>query len=248
LSPQCPPEYRPKSDTEFQRLFKEANFAALQAFVFCPHSTEAVFRYANVLLQSNRLDDALLVALTCLKLDPYSEQVVNLVKTLQGFKKQQAEAEQVSHTLPDLENAARQNPTNFQTALKLARAYVQLQQMDHAAQVLDGVLNAPGVDPASVVSVAQTYVQMANWPKLELTLEKLVKMTPENPEAWYDLATLKCALSKPVEALSTLSRALALNNQRLQRDPKAPDLLAKARTDTRLDPLRPSPEFRKLVP
>jgi hypothetical protein len=88
FSPQCPPEYRPKTTEEFQRLLKEANFACLQAFAFSPWSPEAVFHLANLLIQTNRFDDALLVTETCLKLDPFNEQVRGLANNLRNFKKQ----------------------------------------------------------------------------------------------------------------------------------------------------------------
>jgi len=87
FSPQCPPEYRPKTNAELQRLLKEANFACLQAFAFSPWSPEAVFHYVNLLLQTNRLDDALLVAETCLKLDPFNEQVRGLANNLRSARK-----------------------------------------------------------------------------------------------------------------------------------------------------------------
>ena len=71
----APPEYRPKSEAESQGLLKEADLAFRQAFALCPYSPEAVFRYVQLLLQLNRMDDALLVAQTCLKLDPDNGQV-----------------------------------------------------------------------------------------------------------------------------------------------------------------------------
>ncbi|HWH71200.1 MAG TPA: hypothetical protein VNT26_17570, partial [Candidatus Sulfotelmatobacter sp.] len=86
LSPLCPPEYRPKTPAEQQRLLKEAEFTFRQAFAFCPYSPEAVFRYVNLLLQFNRIDDALLVAQTCLKLDPYNSSAIGLVENLERFK------------------------------------------------------------------------------------------------------------------------------------------------------------------
>jgi len=88
LSPQCPPEFRPRSNAEFQNLLREANFAFLQAFAFCPWSPEAVMRYANLLLQFNRLEDTLVLADTCLKFDPYNAQVVALANNLRQYLKQ----------------------------------------------------------------------------------------------------------------------------------------------------------------
>jgi hypothetical protein len=90
LSRNCPGEFRPKSDAEFQRLWKEANFAFLQAFAFCPFNPELIFRYANLLLESNHLDEALILAETCLKLDPFNSQIAGFRSNLLDFKKQQA--------------------------------------------------------------------------------------------------------------------------------------------------------------
>jgi hypothetical protein len=48
--------------------------------------------------------------------------------------------------------------------------------------------------------------------------------------------------------LAALRQALDLSAKRLQRDPKARDLLASARKEDRFGQLRQSPEFQKLVP
>jgi hypothetical protein len=89
LTPQCPLEYRPKSSAEFQRLLKEADFSYRQAIAFCPWSPEAAFRYVNLLLQSNRVEDALLVARTYLKLDPFSAQGLGYLSYVENLKQQQ---------------------------------------------------------------------------------------------------------------------------------------------------------------
>jgi beta-lactamase regulating signal transducer with metallopeptidase domain/biopolymer transport protein ExbD len=86
LGAETPSEYRPKSDTDRQTLSKEADLAFRQSFALCPYSPEAVFRYVQLLLQLNRTDDALLVAQTCLKLDPNNGQVMSLVENLKSYK------------------------------------------------------------------------------------------------------------------------------------------------------------------
>jgi thioredoxin-like negative regulator of GroEL len=277
LSPACPAEYRPKTDAEYQRLLKETDFAFRQAFAFCPYSPEAVFRYAQLLLQLHRFDDAALIAETCLKLDPYNGQVRGLLDTVKSYKK----LEQTQGSVHQLEEAALKNPKDFQAAFNLAGSYLQLQQTDRAVQVLDGVLNSPQVDPNAlraliqaftsfgnvaglqktldkleaqsnldanaVLSLAQGYATLANVAKLESTLERLTKLMPTNPEAWYDLAVLKAGIGKSAEALSALRQALDLSAKRLQSDPKARDLLAAAKNENRFGPLRQLPEFKKLV-
>jgi thioredoxin-like negative regulator of GroEL len=319
LGPFCLPEYRPKTDAEYQRLLKETDFAFRQAFLFCPYSPEAVFRYAQVLMQLHRFDDALLVAETCLKLDPYNGQVPGLIETVKRYKKDTVGLEQAQGTLQQMENAVRKNPADFQAAFNLASAYLSMQQTDRAVQILDGVLNSPqaeasalrgliqaygsfghrpGVErtidklealvranpenlPAAIglaegyrqsqkpdaavalldktlndpkldanaaLSIAQAYAALGNATKLEAALEKLTKLMPANPEAWYDLAVLKAGVGKSAEALSALRQALDLSAKRLQRDPKARDLLASARKEERFGTMRQTPEFKKMVP
>jgi Flp pilus assembly protein TadD len=89
---------------------------------------------------------------------------------------------------------------------------------------------------------------MRNWPKLEMTLERLVKIMPAEPETWYDLAALKASLGKQTESLTRLKQALELSAKRRQGNPTANDLLAAVRNDPRFNPLRQLPEFQKLVP
>ena len=247
---QSPPQYRPKSDAENQRLLKEAEFTFRQAFAFCPYSPEAVFRYVNLLLPLNRVDDALLVAETCAELDPYNPQVAGLVENLKGFRGQRGGAPSPApqNELAALEQELRANPSNSAAAVELARVYVQMQQTDRAAQILDKIVASPVAEPAVVIRAAQLYAQMSNWPKLEATLEKLVKVSPDSPEAWYDLAAFKANLRKESEALPALAHALDLSAKRLQRDPKARNLLSEARNDGRFTAMRQNPEFQKLVP
>ena len=251
LSQQCPPEYRPKSDAEVKSLYREADFAFRQAFAFCPYSPEAVFRYANLLIQFGHFDDALLVGETCQKMDPYNGQVQDLIKNLRNFRKSQADQQgnidQAKNNLQRMENEVRSHPTNFQAAFDLASAYFQMHNNDRAVQLLDGVLNTPNVDPNAVFSVAKAYAEMQNGPKLEVTLEKMVKIMPDNPEAWYDLAAFKSNAGKTGEAVPALRQAIELSAKRLHQDPKARDLRASAKTDQRFAALRESDDFKKLV-
>ncbi len=249
LSPQSPPQYRPKSEAEFQQVLKEAEFTFRQAFAFCPYSPEALFRYVNLLLPLNRVDDALLLAQTCLKLDPYNSQVTGLVANLQSIKTQMSSMQPMPprNDLQTMEEEVRKNPSNFQAAVQLAGVYAQMQQTGRAEQLLDGALGNPALVPNAVVHAAQIYNQLGDFPKLETALEKLTKLSPDSPEAWYDLAAMKAHLGKIAEALPALSRCLDLNAQRLQRDPKASDLSVNARQEVRFASIRATPEFQKLL-
>jgi beta-lactamase regulating signal transducer with metallopeptidase domain/tetratricopeptide (TPR) repeat protein len=244
----CPAEYRPKSNAEHQRIRKEADFAFRQAFAICPYSPEAVFRYVQLLLQTVRADDALLVAEACVRLDPKNNAVRQLVETIKSYKKQRAGIKEAQAGFQQLEDEVRNNPTNVQAALDLASAYGQTGETKRRITVLEALSERPDLQANILQQLAEQYVQMGNMPKLESTLERLVKVTPSKAEPWYDLAAVKASLKKSSEALAALKQALELSATRLQADPKARDLRADARKDARFDTLRQTPEFQRLVP
>jgi len=243
----CPPEYRPKTAEEYERIRKEVDFTFRQALAFCPYSPEAVFRYVQFLAQFNRMDEALLVAETCLKLDPYNGQVIGLVKNLRDSRDRVAEMNKMRGDFQRKEDEVRKNPTDFQAAFNLAAAYMNIQQTQQALVVLDNVLNSPNVNREAALFIADIYVKLNNWAKLEATLDRLVHIIPNEPEAWYDLAALKCSLGKTAEGIQNLTRALELSAKRLAANPKERDLLAESRKDARFNALRHLPEFQKLV-
>ena len=255
LGRDCPPEYRPKNEVETQALIKEADFAFKQAFAFCPYSPEAVYRYVNFLLNYNRLDDALIVAETCIKLDPYNDQIKNLINQLKEFKAQSASRTQIQDQLQKLQSEAVAHPTNFPNILALGTLFTQMQETNRAAElfhqaaVLFGQeLNDPNVRPDNVSAMAQIAAVIGDYAKLELTLQKLVTLMPGQPEPLYDLAALQVITGKNDAALKNLGTAIQMSSKRLLTNPAARDLIGEARKDPRFTPIRNLPEFQKLVP
>ncbi len=255
LNPQCPPEYRQKTDAGQLALIRETDFAFKQAFAFCPYSPEAVFRYINFLLQYNRLEDGLIVAKTYLKFDPYNGQAIDLVKNLEDFKTRAAGQTQLQAHLQGMETELQKNPTNFQNTLELARFYFQIQQTNRAVELLrnaiglfDQALANPNIRYPDVAAMAQIAAQLGDMPKLEILLQKLISLAPDQPEPHYDLAALYAIVGKTSEALQNLQASLDLSAKRLATNPTAHDLLAEVRKDPRFDSLRNLPAFQKLVP
>jgi len=244
----CPAQYRPQSQAEHQRLGQEADFAFRQAFALCPYSPEAVFRYVQLLLQQARFEEALLVAETCLKVEPANNTVRQLVESIKSYKKASAGTKEAQADFQALEDEVRNNPTNYQATLDLASAYGQTQQSKRRIAVLEALMQRPDLQANIVRQLARQFGQMQDLPRLEAALDRLVKVEPASAEAWYDLAALKASLSKPSEALAALKQALDLNATRLQADPKARNLRGDVRKDMRFDALRQTPEFQKLAP
>lgn len=250
ISPVNPPpvEYRPKTEAEIRRIYKEADFTFKQAFAFCPYSPEAVFRYINLLVQppapiAPRLDDALLIAETAQKLDPYNGQIASLIANLRDWKKRVS-----SNDTQKLEEQVRANPTNINAALNLAYVYLQSQQMDRAQPLLDSIISNPQVDASALMTIVSWYQQLNNHPKIESVMSRLVQVQPHSAEAWYDLASIRTSLGRSTEGMTALANALNISNARRATNPAAIDLVAEAKKDARLAPLRALPEFQKLVP
>jgi len=97
------------------------------------------------------------------------------------------------------------------------------------------------------VAVASAYAQLGHAEGLLNALLRLVKLMPDNPEAWYDLAGIQATLGKAQEAIGSLTHALQLSNARLARQPEAKDLAVIAAKDSRFSGLRDLPEFRRLL-
>jgi tetratricopeptide (TPR) repeat protein len=241
-----PEQYLVRSEPERQRMIREAEFAFKQAFAFCPYSPEAVFRYVQLLANLGRIDDAILVAETCQKLDPYNGQITGLVQQLKGSKANPNGMTQIQNQIVQMEEEIRTNPANVQKTLELAVMYMRLQQPEHATELLDSVVQNPHADVNAIFTVAQMFVQMNNVPKLETTMEKLVKLAPDQPEAWYNLAAVKAALGKQPEAFQNLKKALELSSARRLQNTNAHDLHVEADKDPRFAAIRAMPEYQTI--
>ncbi len=248
LGPQCPPEYRQKSKATQDALVRETDFAFKQAFAFCPYSPEAVYRYVNFLLQFGRFDDAILIAETCKKLDPYNDAISNLINQLKSFSNQNAERSQAVSQIDQMEATARTNPNDLHNLIALASAYLQAQQPNRTLELLNQVLANPNIKAEELNILVQYFAQSQNLPKLETALKKLVALTPGQPEPLFNLAALQAVTGQTPTALDNLKTVLQISTRQLATNPAAHDWLATVRTDPRFNALRPTPEFQKLVP
>jgi tetratricopeptide (TPR) repeat protein len=239
--------YNSKSPAEQQRMLKEADFAFRQAFAFCPYSPEAVFRYAQLLANMQRFDDALIIAETCLKLDPYNSQVSGLVASLSEAAKQHRSARQTQSNFPQLENEFKTNPDNFQLGFNVASEFMMRHLTNDAVRVLDQVQNNPKADMNVLLTVAEAFADINRLDKLEATREKLTRVSPDQAAVWYDFAAIKATLNKPGEAIPALRQAFVLSSKNPSADPKARNLTNEVMKDARFNTLRQSPEFQQLV-
>ena len=234
------------SAAEQGRMRAAADLALRQAMALCPTNPEAVFRYVGLLLRENRVNDALVVAKTWLRLNLDNEQAVALVERLQAMKRTQGQVEQLKMSIPRLQDEAAASPTNFPKALTLADAYWSVQQTNRAVEVLERLLNEPQVDGATIAAVALRLQRFGRTAELEDAMKRLLEVAPHSPEAWYDMAAYLATMGRAREAATHLRKALDLSASRLAREPGARDLLSVYRKDRRFTALRDLPDFKQL--
>ncbi len=247
LSPQCPPELRPKTAAEEQRLLEEADLAFRQAFALCPYSPEAILRYSNLLATVNRIDDAILLTRACYEFDRENAGVLQLLQQLNLMKQGQATMDQLQSEVAQLERQYALNSTNLEVTFKLVSKYVALTRTNEAIKLLDAIVKSEDSSATALLSASGAYMQLGLYADLEKALVRLVEQMPENPEALYDLAGTQALLQKNDEAIENLRKSLELDKQRTDQIPGAKTLSARAQTDGRFNGVRQHPEFLRLI-
>lgn len=229
-------------------LQREADFAFKQAFALCPASPEAIYRYVQLLVNSQRIDDAMLVAETAREFAPTNQQFSFLMTNLVAIKGRLQSRNETTNEIAELENEVKANPTNFTKELELANKYFKIGQKQRCYELLDEILANPDVTAPVVVSIANAYAQLGQVQKIKLAMEELTQLEPESPEAWYDLAAARASLGEGIGAIDALTKALDCNARRQEKSPGSKDLRIVLKTDRRFDKLRGSAEFKALVP
>jgi len=245
-----------KSVDEQRRMIKEAEFAFKQAYAFCPYSPEAVFRYINLLIGMGRVDDARIMATTSFKLDPNNGQMEALVNQLEQMKQSQTLPQMpppnttptvvATTDIPDLEKQMAADPKNLQTATKLLTTYLQAQQNQKALDLVDKLMTNQA-DANTLLFTANVCNTLSQHARVEKALALLVKLSPDNPEAWFDLAGVQAINNRAPEALASLRTSLQLSAKRRTQNSNAANLYDNAGTDPRFTPLRQKPDFERLM-
>jgi hypothetical protein len=236
-----------KGPGENQRVLKEAEFAFKQAFAFCPYSPEAVYKYVNLLVNLQRAEEAEMIVDTCLKFDPDSPSMQGLKQNIQDIRKNHAAMQQAQTGLASIEARYNTNPSDLNVAFELASHYLSVGRTNEANLVLERLVQQTNASAQTLLSVANAYSQLQNMSGLEATLSRLVKVLPDSPEAWYDLARAQTVTRKVPEALKSLHTAVVLSNKRLATNAALKNLAAEAPNDPSFATLRTLPDFQKAL-
>jgi tetratricopeptide (TPR) repeat protein len=166
-----------------------------------------------------------------------------------NFAARSPDASQVQAMVAQLEKQLAAQPGNPALIFQLVQAYQQLQQPTKTLPLLESLLANPQADLNSLLFAANGFNQLGQPARVEESLARLVKLAPDYPEAWFDLAGIQAALGKKTEAIASLTESLKRSAQRFAKDPKAVNLYSNALTDARFNVagFRQSPEFQKLL-
>jgi tetratricopeptide (TPR) repeat protein len=250
-----------RNPAERARVTKEAEFAFKQAFAYCPYSPEAVFHFMELLLNQNRLDDALAILRTCQKLDPYNGQINDWVDQL-SRSKTTSPADQVRAAFGQIQHAIDAGQTN--TALQgldqivafvgsepsallgAADMYLRLGS-PKGVQILDRLLKSPTSDANTLIALANEYLRVGQFDKSEEAVKKLVAAEPNSSEPLYNLAVIQSHRGETAQAIDSLKKSLALNAVEMAKNPKMIDLRKHVFEDQNFVELRKNPDFIKAI-
>jgi len=95
--------------------------------------------------------------------------------------------------------------------------------------------------------IASVCNQMNQLSRVEKALAAFVKIAPETPEGWFDLAGVQALNGQPPAAVESLRNSLRLSAKRLAKSSNAMNLYSTATNDPRFAALRQTPDFQKLM-
>ena len=247
-----------RNPAQRERLLKEAEFALMQSFAYCPYS-EGASRYAQLLMETGRNEDALLVLKTFQKLDPYNRQgqdmVVQLLMQLGRRDEGLAAAKDFLNLEPNnpgLENLvdqvekgpAQPAGVSVDVVFNQVSAAIKSNQFDQAAALLESVRHSAQANGRMLTQIAQFYAEMRNLPKAEETMKQATQVEPNASQSWYNLAVVQAFQGRAADAAASVKKAFAANAVERVADPAMIDLRENARTNPFFNAIRQTPEFR----
>jgi tetratricopeptide (TPR) repeat protein len=214
----------------WRKMHAEAEYAYKQALQLSPESPEANFRLAQMYVELNRFDDAVAVLSALQKLDPLNK------KIQQGIEQVQA-IQQASYELTRLEMLRATNPRDVQLVIQLAQAYARYGRLDKVTPLFDSYLAQPDLGFADMMRIAELYLQINQLDRCVAALQLIISRFPNEGAAYYGLALTRALQFSTEPALDALEKAIELS----------PQLRENARTDARLNHLRGSPRFHRII-
>src|SRR5690606_13296504 len=140
--------------------------------------------YVQVLVSVGRFEDALLIANTALRMDPFNSSVASLVDQLKQMRDSAPQFAAARQILQQQEEEFRTNPANISNAITLAQTYVDNHLFNQATQVFASIAaqlepqwRAAPTNPTIGSYLAAAYLQLRQPVRAQLVLNQLIQLT-----------------------------------------------------------------------
>jgi len=138
-----------------------------------------------------------------------------------------------------LETTLKGGNINFEEAVELMDIYFKFQQVAKVDALAQKVMASKGYTAEMAGNLAQRLANYRRFPLVEQALQMYIKLKPNDPQGWVNLAALQVSLNKGNECLVSLQRAIQLGGETTR---------SIIRKDTRFNPIRNTPQFQQLIP
>ena len=145
--------------------------------------------------------------------------------------------------IAQLEQAWQKDPTNHMAAYSLINAYRSLNRTSDIRRFAERAVAPQQVSPQLLVLGAHAFQSVGDWAQEEAVRQRIIKLTPERADAWYDLAIAQNKLRKTNDAVAALRQAWEHAGSPSSRV----NIRQWIRTTNALDNLRGLPEFKALL-
>jgi tetratricopeptide (TPR) repeat protein len=140
------------------------------------------------------------------KYDPHNIQVgvvLGQINTLKQMAVQEIAIRQELQTVPNDLN-------RIMTLLSILAQRGKFGEMD---AIIDRLIENKDLPPQPFKTIAQTYVQLNRFDRVERVLAKYLGFHADDAQAWYDLAVVQVQLQRGEQAIDALEKAIRLNPQ-----------------------------------
>jgi tetratricopeptide (TPR) repeat protein len=214
----------------YHHLIPQAEYAFRQARALCPESPEANFRLAQLCAEQNRLDDAIGVLRELWQLDPLNRKIDDAINVLENTKQFRGSVEQ-------LEQAHASAPRDLNPVVQLAQVYFKSGMVGRIIPLCESYLAQTNLSANDMMQIAQIYVSISQADRALATLQRILSQYPQEGQAYYALALIRCVQGNADAAVDALDKAIQL----------APAFRDRARNDPQFNNIRANPRFQKLI-
>lgn len=210
----------------------EAEYAFKQAVQLYPLSPEAVFRLANLYMQERRFDEATQVLEAFIAVDVHNDKARQFAAQIEQVKKlviRKAELE------GEIKGAAHAELNDAVELLQICRS---LNDEVSLRQVHGNLLRA-NLPAQACRQLVQVVASMKRPDLLEPLMIKYLQLEPGDVKCWIDLAAVRVASGRQVQALDALQQAVSKGGEPIRKI---------IRKDGRFVPLQRDSRFQKLIP